>query len=328
MTLSLAGTKRFRDARDKGCSFLLGKIRPDGGYGDPERGLAEYYKVPAALAACGNSATANRLCSWIRKQGILPNGDFGPRPEFIRGDGYTYYNTWVIKGAHRLGHFDLSQRGMDFLMSFWDSESKGFYTGAKGHDREMRQDLWVVAGCGWCALYTGRIEVARGAGRWMKNLMKAQPNYPRQLYGVYSTQTGLYTEFAPDQEFRYLLNPDATSDQPFYNPGIAGGFLALLYQATGEKEWLALAREYMRIAEDASDYLFGLVRAGKVGWGASLLYTLTGDPKYREMAIRVGDGLIASQSSEGWWGNVGETSANNDITAEMVFWLDQIYQAV
>ena len=162
----------------------------------------------------------------------------------------------------------------------------------------------------------------------MKNLMKAQPNYPRQLYGVYSTQTGLYTEFAPDQEFRYLLNPDATSDQPFYNPGIAGGFLALLYQATGEKEWLALAREYMRIAEDASDYLFGLVRAGKVGWGASLLYTLTGDPKYREMAIRVGDGLIASQSSEGWWGNVGETSANNDITAEMVFWLDQIYQAV
>ena len=84
----------------------------------------------------------------------------------------------------------------------------------------------------------------------------------------------------------------------------------------------------MRIAEDASEYLFGLVRAGKVGWGASLLYTLTGDSKYRQMAIRVGDGLIASQAAEGWWGNVGETSANNDITAEMVFWLDQIYQAV
>ena len=59
-----------------------------------------------------------------------------------------------------------------------------------------------------------------------------------------------------------------------------------------------------------------------------LLYTLTGDPRYRQMAIRVGDGLIASQSTEGWWGNVGETTANNDITAEMVFWLDQIYQAV
>ena len=279
MTLTSAGTRRFRDARDTGCSFLLGKMRPDGGYGDPERGVAEYYKVPAALAACGETDTANRLCSWIRKDGVLPNGDFGPRLEFIRGYGYTYYNAWVIKGAHRLGHFDLSQRGMDFLMSFWDSESKGFYSSPIGHDPEMQQDLWVVAGCGWCALYTGRIEVARGAGRWMKKLMEAQPNYPRQLYGVYSGKRGLHIEHDPDQEFRYVLNHDATRDQPFYNPGIAGGFLALLYQATGEKEWLELAQEYMRIAEDASEYLFGLVRSGKVGWGASLLYTVHPYPR-------------------------------------------------
>ena len=94
---------------------------------------------------------------------------------------------------------------------------------------------------------------------------------------------------------------------------------------------MELAQEYMRIAEDASEYLFGLVRSGKESDGVRpccTLYTLTREPKYGEMAVRVGDSLIASQSTEGWWGNVGETSANNDITAEMVFWLDQIYQAV
>ena len=91
---------------------------------------------------------------------------------------------------------------------------------------------------------------------------------------------------------------------------------------------MELAREYLLLAEDASEYLYSLVRAGKLGWAASLMYTLTAEEKYREMSIRVGDSLIASQAAEGWWGNVGETSANNDITAEMVFWLDQVYQAV
>ena len=322
------GARRFRDARDRGCAFLLDRLRPDGGFGDVEPGLADYYKVPAALAACGETGAANRLCSWIRESGMLPDGDFGPRPVSIRGYGYTYYNSWVIKGAHRLGHFDLSQRGMDFLMTFRDSETGGFLSSPAEHDPLLQQDLWVVAGCGWSALYTGRIEVARGAGRWMETLMEAQPDYPSRLYGVYSKEQGLHVDHDPKEAFRYVLNQDAERDEPFYNPGIAGGFLAQLHQATGEKKWLELAREYLRLAEDASDYLYSLVRAGKLGWAASVLYTLTSEEKYREMAVRVGDSLIASQSAEGWWGNVGETSANNDISAEMVYWLDQIYQSV
>lgn len=322
------GTRRFREARDKGCAFLLDQLRDDGGFGDPEKGLLEYHKVPAALAACGETFAANRLCSWIRENGTLPDGDFGPRPEAIRGYGYTYFNAWVIKAAHRLGHFDLSQRGMDFLMSFRDSRTGGFLSSPVEHDPVEQQDLWVVAGCGWSALYTGRIEVARGVGRWMKTLMEAQPNHPEQFYAVYSREQGLHVEHDPADAFRYVLNRDAERDEPFYNPGIAGGFLSLLYQATGEEEWLELAREYMLLAEGASEYLYSLVRAGKPGWAASVMYTLTGEEKYREMAVRVGDGLIASQSPEGWWGNVGETAANSDITAEMVFWLDHIYQAV
>ena len=52
------GTGRFRAARDRGCAFLLDQLRDDGGFGDPEKGLAEYYKVPAALAACGETFAA------------------------------------------------------------------------------------------------------------------------------------------------------------------------------------------------------------------------------------------------------------------------------
>ena len=186
----------------------------------------------------------------------------------------------------------------------------------------------MVSGCGQAALYTGRLEVARGVSRWMKELMDLQPNYPEQLYSVYSRAEGLHTTPDPDDEVRYVMSRDATRDQYFFHPGIAGGFLARLYQATGESEWLDLAKEYMRFAEGASDCLFRLLRAGKVGWAASVLYALTGEAKYRDMAIRIGDNILDQQWDEGCWSSVGSDVPSNDATAEMVVWLDEIHQAV
>ena len=117
-------------------------------------------------------------------------------------------------------------------------------------------------------------------------------------------------------------------DQYFFHPGIAGGFLARLYQSTGEAQWLELAKRYMLFAETATDNLFWLLRAGKVGWAASVLFTLTGEQKYRDMAVRVGDNVVEQQVSDGSWSSVGSEGPSNDATAEMVVWLDEIYQAV
>ena len=327
--------KRFREARDRGCAHLLAQQRPDGSFGNPALGAIEYYKVPAALQVCGETNAASRLCAWIRRHGMNAAGDFGPRPQpgskyadLHAEYAYIYYNSWVIIGAHRLGQFDLSQHGMDFLLDFQDGESGGFYSSPSRRDAHTKQDLWVVSGAGQAALYTGRLDVARGVGRWMQTLMAAQPNYPQQLYSVYSRAEGLHTNSDPDDEIRYVMSRDAERDQFFFHPGIAGGFLARLCQATGEGEWLELSKEYMRFAEGASDYLFRLLRAGKVGWAASVLYALTGGRKYREMAVRVGDNLIAAQAEAGYWSLPGSEVLRNDITAEMVVWLDEITQAV
>jgi len=172
------------------------------------------------------------------------------------------------------------------------------------------------------------IDVAAGVGRWMQTLMDAQPNYPEELYSVYSRAQGLHTVPDPEDEVRYVMHRDAQRDQFFFHPGIAGGFLARLHQATGDARWLDLAREYMRFADGASDFPFGLLRAGKVAWAASVLYTLTGERKYRDMAVRIGDNIIAAQADEGYWCSVGETTPSNDTTAEMVVWLDEVHQAV
>ena len=320
---------RFREARNKGCAYLLERLHPNGSFGDPELGAIEYYKVPTALHACGESKAASRLLSWVRRNGMTPDGDFGPRPVDARESFYyIYHNAWVIKGAHRMGQFDLSQKGMDFLIDFWDPESGGFYSSRHGRAPVTMMDLWVVAGGGWSAIYTGRMDVARGVGRWMQTLMEEQPNYPEEMYTVYSRATGLITTAEPGQIFRYVLDNDTSRDQSFYHPGIAGGFLARLYQATGEEQWLELAKEYMRFAETAPEHHFRLSRAGKVGWAASVLFTLTGEAKYRDMAMRVGDNLIEAQSEDGAWKATGTGMISNDATAELVVWLDEIYQAV
>tara|TARA_B100001123_G_scaffold51090_1_gene52795 strand:- start:6587 stop:6859 length:273 start_codon:yes stop_codon:yes gene_type:complete len=70
---------RFRIARDKGGKYLSKFLHSDGSFGDPYIGAAEYYKAPAALMASGETESANRLLSWIRKYGITEEGDFGPR---------------------------------------------------------------------------------------------------------------------------------------------------------------------------------------------------------------------------------------------------------
>ena len=94
---------RFKEARDRGCEYLLERQRPDGGFGDPALGVADYYKVPAAFMVCGHSNPAAQLCGWIRKNGMTQDGDFVPRLVETGGYAYTYYNAWVIIGAHRLG---------------------------------------------------------------------------------------------------------------------------------------------------------------------------------------------------------------------------------
>ena len=290
---------RFSHARDRGGQFLRQNLGADGSFGDPVAGVADYYKVPAALQVCGDTEAANRLCRWIRRHGMLESGDFGPRPDFGHDYFYSYFNIWVVIGAARLGQFDLAHRGMDFLMDFHDPESGGFYSSPSARDAATRQDLWVVSGCGQAALYTGL------------HLEPPPPESP---------------EASSDDDVRYCLVNATEGDQYFFHPGIAGGFLGKLHLATGENEWLELAIDYMRFAEDATPHLLRLLRAGKVAWAASVLYTTTGESRYRELAITVGDNIIERQSGDGYWDWEGEPS--NDITAEMVYWLDEVYQAV
>ena len=317
----------FRRSRDRGHAFLQRHLGADGAFPADAPSIAASYKALTAFQVCGDDRAANRMCAWIRRHGILDSGDFAPRPQAAAaGDAYTYYNAWIIAGAHRLGQFDLSRRGLAFLRGFHDPVSGGFYSSVDRRDDDTEQDLMATCMCGLAALYVGDLEIASGVGRWLQTVRDAQPDFPRLLYTVYSRAGGLVTPLPAGDGNRYLVERDADRDQNIFNPGIAAAFLCRLYQSTGDESQLELARQYLSVAEGASDFLFGIVRAGKVGWAASLLYRQTGDPRYREMAVRIGNNLAELQFEAGFWSGVGGTEPSLDSTAERVVWMDEILQ--
>ena len=262
----MAVDDRYRVARDRGGKFLLNQLHADGSFGDPAQGVSHYYKVPLALITCGEGSGAGAILDWVRRKGLQANGDIGPRPSEAFGYYHTYYNSWLIMGAHRQGQFDLSQRGADFLLTTWDEESGGFYSSKDERTAETPMDIWVACGAGMAVLYAGRIEAARGLGRWLADLMERQPDFPNTLYTVWSKAGGLQTEFPEDEKVRYLFDANEPTNQYFFQPGIAAGFLAQLYKATGESQWLELAQDYLRQANVACDHHFTNYQSGKVGW--------------------------------------------------------------
>ena len=70
---------------------------------------------------------------------------------------------------------------------------------------------------------------------------------------------------------------------------------------------------------------------GKVGWGAALVYQVTGEDRYRDLALRVADALLAQQNPDGSWHNTGgftHQSETNEVTAEFVVLLDEMVQGL
>src|SRR4051812_35387976 len=109
---------KLRQSRDSGVEYVLKHQRADGAIGNPEKdGLGPYYKALWALASAGRIEEGNRLASWVIKEVLTEDGDFAGE---MRGKlfdySYAYPNAWMIVGAHKLGRFDISRRGMEFLM--------------------------------------------------------------------------------------------------------------------------------------------------------------------------------------------------------------------
>ena len=322
--------KQYRRAQRKGVDYLLRQLNSDGSIGPAEKSFF-YYRVPWALASAGENEAALKLCEWIRQKQFGDNGDFvgtSPRPLV---EHYLYANALLIIGAHALHQFDLSIRGMQYILRLSDPISGGFYNyGDPVGGHSDKEDIPFNCGVGIACLMTGQISAAQQVAIWLQRVWSLQPELPDRLYFVYSaSKQELVTEFSTEEARLYVLEAQQPR-QRFTVGGIAAAFLARLYMAQPRAAYLALARKFQVFAHNQTELQFDVAQVCKVGWGAALLYQITSEEVYREWAIKVGDYFVETQFPDGHWINneplVEEPEV--EVGAEFLVYLDVIISSL
>jgi len=240
---------------------------------------------------------------------------------------YAYPNAWLICGAHKLGRFDISRRGMEFLFLL-QHDTGGFRIQRDNEDAP--QDVLNSSQAGNACLFTGHIAEAKNVGRFLRTVWDAQPHPDRELFFVYKPGQGLRTEFAEDRQRMHSIRIDMPR-QMYFNAGIAAAFLARLSMATGDRSWVELGAKYLDITFNVLDEMYETAQVGKVGWGAALVYGVSGDEPMLQLATRVGEALLKQQTDTGAWDNTGgyvNDAVRIEVTCEFIVLLDEMISGI
>lgn len=294
----------YMRSRDAGVAYILQHVNDDGSIGPVERGVF-YARVPWVLAVSGATVPAMRLVAWIRAHMLTADGEVAGEASPEGGANRvsnTYAETCLAYGAQLLRQFDVAQATISNAMRYQDPVTGGIYMDRSRTGPDAPQLLFPTAQFGMSALVTGQIDAALKVGGWFKRVWDEQPELPERLYTVY-TQSGLVRETPPGADPRHYINESQQMKQMHYNGGIAATFLARLYLATGDQQWLDLARAYQAFSMNSTELQFQTAQVCKSGWGASLLYSITGEEIYRDWAIKMGDWFVSNQYDDGHWEN-------------------------
>ena len=156
------------------------------------------------------------------------------------------------------------------------------------------------AWAGLAALDAGDEATAREAARVCRDVAWAQPD---DVPGVVAGRSLVVAAHAGPQAFSVL--------------GVAVGFLARCFEAWGDDADLDAAVELHDLTVPLGDAVWVGPEAWRVGWGAALLYGVTGDESFLATAERVADALCETQAPDGWWGSAGATAEAAFVLAEM-----------
>jgi len=320
------------EAAHRSAAWLLSRQKPNGGWRGLENPPVDaYYKVGWAFNLLGEATAAERALDYVRQHFLQSDGDFMPRVAlWHREVHYQYANGWLTIGAQQMGRYDIAQPASRFLLSQQDPVHGGFYSLRTESGQKQRADTMSTGIGGLACLATGQIEAARRAAGFFENLIKAQPAPGERFYITVQPDGQLVSQF-PEDEARWRVVDATQKDQVWYAAGLPFAFAVLLYQATGAKRYLDLAGWLFDFQSRCVNPWDG-GSSGKAAWGCSMLYHLTGQARYRDIALHIAGNIMASQFSDGrivWGGpasygpeQAGQLAPKDfDHTAEFTVWL-------
>lgn len=271
--------------------------------------LRAYYKTPCAFHNNGLVGEADLVLDHIEQRYLREGGD-------LDGEGVpwfaiyrTYPHSWICFAATQRGRTALAQRLADFIAAWHNPASGGFFA---GETRDV-EEVMTTSMAGIALLFAGRIEQAKAAGEWLRNLWKQQPDLVNN--GLYtSCRNGLLITEYPEADSAGCLVDVRKTRQWYFQYGIAAALLTQLTKHTGDQEWLALARQFLQASGHAAADRYRTPQSGKIGWGAAWAGDL-------DLSATIVDGLCALQNGDGSWLATGvyggETADADNVTIDV-----------
>jgi hypothetical protein len=152
------------------------------------------------------------------------------------------------------------------------------------------------------------------------------PNY--RFFTAVKADGQLYTDPEDDIDAFLRIIDTKKADQCWFSMGLPFAFLIRLADAANETRYLDLAKWYFNFQQSCIDPWEGY-SSGKAGWGCAMLYRITGEACYRDIALHVAESIISRQRTDGGWlsgksNQPGLINTDIDLTAEFTLWLSLI----
>lgn len=322
------GTDKYRAASDRAVAWLLSRLQDDGGFGPDAVDMTCYHKAAYLFSMAGETAAANRMLTLIKHRYLQPDGDFMISPtQKVNKVNYNeltwgYSNGWFALAAHRAGRFDISYPAYRYLLKLRHPQTGGFTSSRPGDPAHPVVELLATAHVGMLALHLGDLDVAGSAADLVRRFESEQKDKSRGMYLRMDAHGRFITRY-PDTEAAFYFLDVNVPKQFYFVPGYAAAFLCQMYLVTAEKECLSSAQNYVDFSAGISG-VYGTHFSHKLAWGASLLYRITGESRYRELAMRVADMMVGLQGDDGAWFGSEPPFVSLDQSAECAIWLRTI----
>ena len=328
----------YMAAAQRGAAWLISQQSEDGSLWK-HKGLDSCFKASWALTATGHVAEASRLLNWAKEHAMPRPGDFYlPDETQDEKDWRFYRNCFFLIGAQKSGRFDITNAAAIRRLLEYQHPCGGFRGNVDESPSRVLDPLLTCLG-GWACLYAGQHEAAIHAAEFLLHMMKIQHEIESRFYILYDPEAdALVTDFPADESISYTCDIHR-SKQHFFFVGAPMGYLSDVYKRTGEQRFLDGARRYFEFESRTHPEGFSWPSKCKSGWGAALLYSVTGEEAPRQLAERVADEtFLATQEADGSWPTFRYPTRDDlstsieiskaELTAEFVFELTEIARSL
>jgi len=297
--------------------------------------LAAYYKAPTALLLAGRPADAHRVLDYVKATFATAEGSFetggsaGKTANEALRMYRPYMDIWLAVGAARLGRPDVAQPVLQWARRFRHPELGGYALEPYRPDGGNGVDVLLTAHMGLAHLYVGELAAARAAADCLLALVDAQLEANGALGARFhlrlddrsgKPQTDFPAELAP-----FYVVDSREPSQLYFMVGYPIAVFCKVYLASKDPRYLQAARQLADFCLTCHGSIFSFHYAHKVAWAAACLAGITGEEKYRGLALDIATYLVSIQDvATGGFLLDQKAYDSLDQTAEISMWLLEV----